>query len=85
MRMPSSLAQDAGLVVPERVEVAGVAGCADGVGKPEIDQCAELLSGWRQKQRIVRPSLGTPGIGGGRNDIVIAGQHHRLFQFQSLT
>src|SRR6185437_14699092 len=79
------LGPGSGLVVPERVEIAGIAGCTDGVSKTQIDQCPELLSGWGQKQRIVRPSLGTPGIGGGRNDIEIAGQQHRLFQFQSLT
>ena len=57
------LGPGAGLVVPERVEVGCVADGADGVGQAEIDQCAELLPGLRQEQRVLGPGLGARGVG----------------------
>ena len=47
----------AGLVVPEGVEVAGVADGANGVGEAEIGQRAELLPGRRQEQRVLDPGV----------------------------
>ena len=48
------LGPGAGLIVPERVEAAGVAAGADRVGEAEIGQRAELLAGLRQEQRVAR-------------------------------
>ena len=53
----------AGLVVPEGVEVGGVADRADRVGQAEIDQGAELLPRLRQEQRVLDPGLRTAGVG----------------------
>ena len=64
----------AGLIIPERIKVAGIARRADGVGEPEIEQRAELLAGLRQKQRIILPGLGAACVGGGRDDVVITRQ-----------
>ena len=83
MRMPSFLCQGAGLIVPEGIEAAGVARRADRVGQAEIDQRAELLARLRQEQRVVAPRPpGVAGIERGRDDVVVAGEHQRLFQLQ---
>ena len=79
------LGEGAGLVIPECVEVAGVADRADGVGEAEIGQRTELLARLRQKQRVLGPRSRIAGVGCGRDDVVVARQDERLFQLQPFT
>ena len=76
------LGPGAGLVVPEGVEVGGIAAGADRVGEAEIEQRAEFLPGLRQEQRVLGPGGRIAGDGRGRDDVVVACQKHRLFQLQ---
>jgi len=72
----------AGLVVPEGIETGRVAGGTQRVGKAQIDERAEFLPGLRQEKRVLGPGFRPAGIGGGRDNIVIARQDKRFFQFQ---
>ena len=45
----------------------------------------EVAPGLRQEQRVIGPSLGTARVGCRRNNVVVAGEQHRLFQFKSFT
>ena len=54
--------EGAGLVIPEGVEVGGIADGAERVGQPEIGQRAELLPRRRQEQRVLGPGGRIAGV-----------------------
>ncbi len=74
----------AGLIIPERVEAAGVRRRPQGVGEAERHEFAEGLPRPRQEQRVAGPLLRMGGVDRFGNDVEVAGQHQRLLVFEEL-